>query len=124
MQMNMMQNSLIQDFYLEHKSWLYQWLCKKLGSSFDAADLTHDTFIRLLSKNHNEHIIEPRAYLTRIAHGLMVNFLRRRDIESAYITALVNLGESQEKLYGCPESYLLNLEKLIAIDLMLDGLPA
>ncbi|CAG0996655.1 putative RNA polymerase sigma factor FecI [Methylophilaceae bacterium] len=117
------QNLLVQDFYKSHKSWLHSWLSKKVGSSFDAADLTHDTFMRVLLKDDTEQIVEPRAYLTRIAHGLMVNFLRRRDLENAYIAALESLGESREKMFPCPESYLLNLEKLVAIDRMLDGLP-
>jgi RNA polymerase sigma-70 factor (ECF subfamily) len=123
MQLNIIQNAVAHDFYIKHNSWLYKWLCKKLGSSFDAADITQDTFLRLLAKNDTEKIKEPRAYLTTIAHGLMVNFLRRRDMEAAYIAALTSLGESQEKLFPCPESYLLNLEKLISIDTMLDGLP-
>lgn len=120
-----MQDSLAQDFYIQHNSWLYQWICKKVGSSFDAADLTQDTFTRLLSKNDAEQILEPRAYLTRIAHGLMVNFLRRRDLENAYLAALAALGGSQaghENL--TPETYLLTLEKIVALDRLLNGLPA
>lgn len=120
----MMQSALVGEFYVEHNFWLHKWLSKKVGSTFDAADLTQDTFMRLLSKVETEQIVEPRAYLTKIAHGLMVNFLRRRDMEAAYIAAMINFGESQEKLFPCTESYLINLEKLVTIDQMLDGLPS
>ncbi|MCB5184763.1 sigma-70 family RNA polymerase sigma factor [Methylobacillus gramineus] len=119
----LLQQGLIQEFYQRHRPWLHAWLSKKTGSSVDAADLTHDTFIRLLVQGNAQEIVEPRAYLTRIAHGIMVNFLRRRDIEQAYLNAMVSLGSGLEVAVPSPEEYLLNLEKLVAIDRMLDGLP-
>lgn len=114
---------LVQEFYEHHRPWLHAWLSRKIGSSFDAADLTHDTFLRVLLQDNARGIVEPRAYLTRIAHGIMVNFLRRRDIERAYLNAMIDLGYGQEALMPSPEEYLLNLEKLVAIDSMLEGLP-
>lgn len=119
----LLKSGLVKQFYDEHKPWLQSWLAKKTGSSFDAADLTHDTFIKLLMKGDGLHIIEPRAYLTRIAHGLMVNFLQRRDIERAYLEAMVSLGYGQELRSPSPEEYLMTLEKLITIDRLLSGLP-
>ncbi len=119
----LLQQNLVEEFYHRHRPWLQAWLSKKTGSSFDAADLTHDTFIRVLSQDNAAAIIEPRAYLTRIAHGIMVNFLRRRDIEHAYLNAMLSLGQGQEIAVPSPEEYLLQLEKLVAIDRMLDGLP-
>lgn len=122
-----MQSSLFsqKDFihaYHSHQSWVYSWLCKKLGSTQDASDLTQDTFVKLLQKTEQISIAEPRAYLTTIAHGLMVNHLRRRDIERALNLALSL--HNQENISACPETYFLMLEKLITIDAMLDGLPA
>jgi len=114
------QNSLIQDFYLSHNSWLYSWLCKKLGSTFDAADLTQDTFLRVLLKTDLVSILEPRAYLTRIAHGLMVNHIRRREIERSYLAEIAHLPEYQTQ---SAETRAMALEVLIKIDTMLDGLP-
>lgn len=114
---------LIQEFYERHRPWLHSWLSKKTGSTFDAADLTHDTFIRVLLQDNAQEIVEPRAYLTRIAHGIMVNFLRRREIEHAYLNAMLNLGHGQEMAVPSPEEYMLHLEKLVTIDRMLDGLP-
>jgi len=114
------QNSLVQDFYLSHNSWLYSWLCKKLGSTFDAADLTQDTFLRVLLKTDLVTILEPRAYLTRIAHGLMVNHIRRREIERSYLEEIAHLPEYQTQ---SAETRAMALEVLIKIDTMLDGLP-
>jgi RNA polymerase sigma-70 factor (ECF subfamily) len=115
----LIQRELIGLFYEEHKPWLYQWLCKKMSSQLDAADIAQDTFVRVLLKEHVE-ITEPRAYLTRIAHGLMVNSLKRRDIERAYQATLIDPYLLE---YPSPEMQALVVEALLAIDEMLNTLP-
>lgn len=117
------QQQLVQQFYVSHQSWLQSWLCKKMGSTMEAADLTHDTFIKVLLKNDLKQVIEPRAYLVTIAHGLMVNFIRRRDMEQAYLAAMVSLGHGEVAVVPSAEEFLITLEKLVAVDRMLDGLP-
>lgn len=120
MQTPIIQHSLAHEYYLKHNSWLYQWLCKKIGSSFDAADITQDTFTRLLTREHAEPIQEPRAYLTKIAHDLMVSMLRRRDLERAYGASL---NDPYLMEYPSPEVRAIAIEALLAVDEMLNGLP-
>lgn len=112
-------NVLVTNLYQLHNAWLLGWLRKKLGSSLDAADLMHDTFSRLLQKDDLSTINEPRAYLTTIAHGLMVNHVRRRDIERAYLDAIFNLPEFQTP---SAEAMNIMIETLTKIDEMLSGL--
>ena len=112
-------STLVQEFYLHHNSWLYQWLCKKMGSSADAADISQDTYIKLLQKADLTSIKEPRAYLTTIAHALMVSHFRRQTVEKAYLEALTNMGISHA---FSPEEHALCLETLIEFDTMLSGL--
>ncbi|MDP2246732.1 MAG: sigma-70 family RNA polymerase sigma factor [Nitrosomonadales bacterium] len=114
-----LQNALARDFYVNHNSWLYSWLCKKLGSTFDAADLAHDTFLNILLKKDLVSILEPRAYLTKIAHGLMVNHIRRREIERSYLQEISQLPEFHTQ---SAEARAMALDILIRIDNMLDGL--
>jgi RNA polymerase sigma factor (sigma-70 family) len=115
-----LQNSLARDFYINHNSWLYSWLCKKLGSTFDAADLTQDTFLSILLKKDLVSILEPRAYLTKVAHGLMVNHIRRREIERSYLQEISQLPEYHTQ---SAETRAMALDILIKIDNMLNGLP-
>lgn len=105
--------------YQNHQRWIYAWLSKKLGSSQDAADLTQDTFVKLLQKTEPMTIAEPRAYLTTIAHGLMVNHIRRRDIERAYLEQIAHLSPA---VVPSEESRAMALELLIKIDTLLGGL--
>jgi RNA polymerase sigma-19 factor, ECF subfamily len=105
--------------YSDHHGWLHGWLRKKLGCGFDAADLAHDTFLRVLVTPRLDEIREPRAFLVTVAHGLMVNFLRRRDLERAYLDAL---ALHPEALAPSPEEHALVIEALVGIDIMLKGL--
>ncbi|MGK9563787.1 sigma factor, partial [Salmonella enterica subsp. enterica] len=35
--------------YRDHRSWLESWLRRRLGNAWDAADLSQDTFVRVLA---------------------------------------------------------------------------
>ncbi len=37
-----------QQLYLDHHGWLHGWLRRRLGDREHAADIAHDTFLRLL----------------------------------------------------------------------------
>lgn len=114
----------IEQIYFKNYHWLVSKIRKKLSCPHKSADIAQDTFLKLLNKKSVSDIIEPRAYLSTIAHGLVANHFRRQDIEIAYLAALESLGFSQQNLYDSPETLALAIEKLITIDLMLEGLPS
>ena len=105
--------------YLAHHGWLQAWLRKKLGNPFDAADLAQDTFIRILSARNPVTIDEPRAYLTTVARGVLINWYKRQALERAYLDALALMPEPEAP---SPEQRAIILETLHEIDAMLDAL--
>lgn len=109
--------------YINHHGWLYGWLRRKLGNACDAADLAHDTFVRVMTSRRLPAQLgdEPRALLTHIAKGLVIDHWRRQDVERAYLDALASLPEQE---VPSPETRLLILEALYRIDAMLRSLPA
>jgi RNA polymerase sigma-70 factor (ECF subfamily) len=107
-------------FYNDHHGWLQGWLRLKLGNASDAADLAQDTFARILARRDLDAVREPRAYLTTVAKGLMVNWYRRQALERAYLDALAVMPEPEGT---GPEQRLLVLETLHGIDAALDTLP-
>ena len=113
---------MLQTFYLQHHSWLVARLRRKIGCSWDAADLAQSTFLRAWTAPGLplDQVTEPRAYLTTIAQRLLSNHLRRRQIERAYLDALTHLPEP---MAPPPDARLMVLETLVAIDRLLDGLP-
>ena len=40
----------VESLYHSHQSWLQGWLRRRLGDSFDAADMAQDVFMRLLTR--------------------------------------------------------------------------
>lgn len=110
----------VESLYCHHHEWLVRWLRHKLGNAFEASDLAHDTFIRILSKDTLPVVHEPRALLTTIARGIVANFYRHQRIERAYLDALAQIPES---LAPSPEAQVIMLETLVEIDRLLDGMP-
>lgn len=112
----------VHTLYTHHYSWLRGWLLRKLGNAFDAADLAQDVFLRVLARRERAAeaaMREPRAYLRTIAHGLVVDHWRRRDLEQAWLEAL---AAQPEALAPSPELQLELLQALVQIDRMLDTL--
>ncbi|GAB7563999.1 sigma-70 family RNA polymerase sigma factor [Methylobacillus methanolivorans] len=91
-----------------------------MGNQFDAADLAHDTFMRVLLSGDVDKLHEPRAFLTTVASGLVSNFYRRKKLEQAYLDALMQLPEA---VMPSPEVKAMMLETLVEIDGLLEGLP-
>lgn len=111
----------VQTLYAEHHGWLFGWLRGKLGNSSDAADLAHDTFLRVMVARRPVDALEPRALLTHIAKGLVIDHWRRREIERAYLDALSHLPQAH---IPSSEQQLIVVETLVRIDTVLSTLPA
>ncbi len=105
--------------YSDHHGWLHGWLRKRLGCTHQAADLAHDTFVRVLAREHSVAIQEPRAWLSTIAHGLVIDHRRRRALERAYLESIAHLPEP---LAPSAEDTALIIEALARIDALLQGL--
>lgn len=110
----------VESLYSDHHGWLYGWLRRKLGDSFDAADLAQDTFVSILTASSASQIQEPRPFLATIARRLIANRYRRQLLENAYLDMLAILPEA---LMPSPEAQYLALEALRQLDQALNGLP-
>lgn len=119
-----MQTSLTEqqfvELYQNHYSWIYTWLYKKLNNSSDAADLAQDTFVRVMAKAYQVELEYPRAYLTKVATGLAINWINRKKIEHAYLQVL---SEQPELTQSSPEKDVLIVEALTEVIQLLAELP-
>ena len=109
----------VHTLYVNHHAWLHGWLLRKLGNTHQAADLTQDTFVRVIVAEQVHAIREPRAYLTTLAQRVLYNFWRRRELEQAWLDALASLPE---EVAPSPEDYALVREAVETMDLWLEGL--
>lgn len=109
----------LHSLYSNNHGWLQGWLRRRLGNGGDAADVAHDTFLRLLVTGNRPNADQSRAHLTQIANGLVVDLHRRRALEAAYLDALAGLPED---LAPSPEERALALEALLRLDAALSTL--
>jgi RNA polymerase sigma-70 factor (ECF subfamily) len=72
----------VQELFRRHSQELKRFLRRRGHSAETAADITQDTFLRVLASppaevcsNHN-----PRAYLYQVSHNLSVNHQRRESL--------------------------------------------
>ena len=116
------QTQALHSLYSHHHPWLQSWLQRKVGNHCDAADIAHDTFLRLMNRRRDIGGLgkEPRALLTHIARHLLIDHWRRQDVERAYLDAIAHLPAPEAP---SPETRWLILEALQNIEAMLSGLP-
>ncbi|OIN45301.1 RNA polymerase subunit sigma [Pseudomonas azotoformans] len=107
--------------YGTHHSWLLGLLRRRLNDRWDAADLAHDTFIRILDRPlaETDHVRQ-RSYLATIARGLCIDHWRRRQLEKAW---LESLAQRPEDTHPSPEQRAIIVETLYEVDAMLARLP-
>lgn len=107
--------------YADHGRWLRGWLQGRTRCHDRACDLAHDTFRRLLEAGPKVAPSEPRHYLATIARRLLIDDIRRRNVERAYLDALAH-----EDLVDTltPERIAHATALLDAVLRLLSGLPA
>ncbi|WP_454725444.1 MULTISPECIES: sigma-70 family RNA polymerase sigma factor [Cupriavidus] len=110
----------VHSLYANHHAWLHGWLKRKLGCTFEAADLAHDTYVRLIASRRLPQPDESRAYLMQIAKGLVVDLYRHRQIEAAFRDSLALMPEH---LWPSAEQQAIVIETLAEIDAVLLSLP-
>lgn len=103
--------------YRSHHGWLFGWLRKKTGCRDHAADLTQDTFLKLLALPEMPALREPRAYLLVTANRLLINLHQRSRVERETLQALVLLLEPDSE--PSPEHIVAMRQLLRQVLLML-----
>ena len=111
----------LESIFRNEYRWLLGRLRLKLGCAFTAEDIASETFVQLVALPDPAGIREPRAMLTTIAHRLVYDFWRRRDLERAYLAALAAMPEAEAP---SEEERAIVIETLSAIDRMLSRLSA
>jgi len=114
-------DALLTLLYRDHHPWLRRWLSHRLACRERAADLAQDTFVRLLRNRTAALVQEPRAYLSSIARGLLIDHYRRQALEQAYLESLAHVPEQE---VPSDEERLIILDTLERLDAALDHLPA
>ncbi|TCK03678.1 MULTISPECIES: sigma-70 family RNA polymerase sigma factor [Marinobacterium] len=115
------QRSAQEQIYRSHHGWLHAWLSRRVSCSELAADLAHDTFIRLLRKPRDLQTPgQARSYLKVVAENLCTDMWRRQAVEQAWLDVLSARPEATDI---SPEEHAVIVETFCEIDAMLQRLP-
>ncbi|WP_053151918.1 sigma-70 family RNA polymerase sigma factor [Pseudomonas protegens] len=112
----------VHSLYDAHHRWLYELLRRRLNHAWDAADLAHDIFVRVLKRPPvllDE--VHQRSYLATVARGLCIDHWRRRQLEQAWLQAL---AARPQAVQPSAEQQAIIVETLYEVDAMLSRLPA
>jgi RNA polymerase sigma factor (sigma-70 family) len=112
--------SRIGSWYVEHGGWLQQWFRRRTQCVEQAREFVNETFLKLLLADDHKRIECPRAFLTVVAKGLLVDSYRRQTLERAYLEQLSNAPQT---FVSSEEDRAMVLEVLRALDRMLAELP-
>jgi len=108
-----------QTMYADNHGWMLGWFRRRLCNREQAADLTQDTFLKVLVTTPSETISNPRAFLTTLARQLLVDQFRRQQLEQAYLGMVAAMPEQQQP---AEEVRAMVREQLRALDAMLSTL--
>lgn len=96
------------------------WLARRTRCPERAADLAQDTFSRIWS-GQRELPTDARNYLATVARRIMIDDIRRRDVERAYLAAFALVHDCTDRLD--PERHVEGIRLLTMLTRLLDELP-
>ncbi len=108
--------------YAAHGPWLRDWLRRRTRCPERAADLAQDTFCRVLERDAGALPLDPRPFLATVARRLLVDDIRGREVERAYLEACALHQAGTDLL--TPERVAGAVRLLAAVQRILAGLPA
>ncbi|MCC9597823.1 MULTISPECIES: sigma-70 family RNA polymerase sigma factor [unclassified Rubrivivax] len=113
----------LQLLYRDHHGWLHAWLARKLGCPQHAADIAHDTFVRVIAaRDALLGVQQPRAWLSTTATRLVIDEARRRRLEQAWLEELARAADGAT--YPSPEQTLAAVQALAQLEAVLETVPA
>lgn len=98
------------ELYSSHSEWLRGWLCRYTRCSERAADLTQDTFCKLIERRLEDAPDNPRPYLATVARRLMIDGARRAEVERTFLEAHTALMAGATA--PCPERIAAAINEL------------
>ncbi len=112
----------LDELYTRHWTELVQYLKKRFGAGRpDPEDVAQEAFIRFAALEDRRDIDNPRAYLYRTAHNVLVDEHRRLAVRAADARRADRAPQSDDRT---PERVLVGQERLDLMSATLHAMPA
>jgi RNA polymerase sigma factor (sigma-70 family) len=118
----MLGNDALTLLYLRHIVALRGFLAARTGCRETAGELAHESFVRLMAVEGNDTIMDPRAFLFRIAGNLVIDHWRANPVRPEQFDDITEHGYLASEAPG-PERYAAARQVLERLRWAVDGLP-
>jgi RNA polymerase sigma-70 factor (ECF subfamily) len=118
----MIGNDTLANLYLRHIGALRGFLAARVGCRETAGELAHESFVRIMTCDSGESILDPRAFLFRIAGNLAIDHWRANPVRS---DQFVDIAEYEHLVADSPgpERYAIARQQLDRLRWAVDSLP-
>lgn len=114
----------IQNLFRKHAREINRFLRHRGHSPETAADLTQDTFLRILAAVPKDGTVDhnPKAYLYQVSRNLSINFARRERLANAVDLSEEAIAQLADPAPS-PETVIYDRQRLKLVELALGELP-
>lgn len=108
--------------YIEHVGEIRRFLTRRICCVEAAAELAHEVFIRYMAAEPESSILNPRAFLFRIAGNLAIDHARRHPIKAGQWVDIAECDDLASD-YPSPERFAAARQELDRLRRAIEALP-
>lgn len=117
-----MPNKSLSEYYTRWRDDLDRYFRRRVSTPEVAAELTHETFVRLMRVERDATILNPRAWLFRVAHNLVADH-HRAGARAPFDQINDIQREAVADPAPSPERHVLSREELDVVSKAIEDLP-
>lgn len=118
----MIGNDVLTHLYLRHIGPLRSFLAARVGCRETATELAHESFVRLMASEGGETILNPRAFLFRIAGNLAIDHWRANPVRPEQFSDIADCEHLACESPG-PERHVVARQQLERLRRAVEALP-
>lgn len=118
----MFDNETLTHLYLRHIAALRGFLAARIGCRETAGELAHESFVRLMTSGRGTAILDPRAFLFRIAGNLAIDHWRAHPVRPEQFADIAECEHLVSEAPG-PERHAAARQQLHRLQQAVEGLP-
>jgi RNA polymerase sigma-70 factor (ECF subfamily) len=118
----MLSNATLTHLYLSHIAALRGFLAARVGCRETAGELAHESFVRLMTRQGGESLLDPRAFLFRIAENLAIDHWRANPVRPEQFSDIAEHEHLVSEAPG-PERHATARQQLERLRRVVEGLP-
>ncbi len=118
----MLNNETLTHLYLRHIAALRGFVAARVGCRETAGELAHESFVRLMTRPGGEALLDPRAFLFRIADNLVIDHWRANPVRPEQFSDIAEHEHLASEAPG-PERHAAARQQLERLRRAVEGLP-